>query len=404
MSNHRVQFLFKTVLKVVAHKQLLGEFHCDLRDNIHRYDNRTEAISVILNSRLVCHAWNKAIEDLCSQMESEWTWGLGPKQNNAIHHLFRRSFELSILDKMNSFLVQFGELTINPVFTRTILITLTPNRIIPHPENVYHRQISLILQKFGKHLWNCVFHEAFSLEGYEQAYSILINLLYHMPNLKHLEVINRTVNTSSPRTFPKPPKLEKLQSLTLYYIFTPVCNAIVRENSQISRLTAVHPPNNVVVFNLSYPFPFAYLEQLEISWWSWKAMRILARSKTAKWPLKKLKLHFCEHPNLDCEPVTWFELFDILAACFRETLEELEVVLPLIEGAAQIDQIQRDSSCNVLRLPKLRKLDLVVKNPANFGFLLGTAASLEHLRIEVRAFEYELLPFWKNRYRQNVQI
>lgn len=404
MSNSRVHFLFKNVLPIVVKHELLGKRHYDDQDFRHSYSNGKEAKSVVLNLRLICQAWDKAVGELAEQMESEWACGIGPQQNNAIHHLLRSSFEIPTEDRVDSFLARFGNSSRNPCFGRTILLTMTPYDMTPHPDKVYYQKIVLLLQKFGTYIRNCIFHEALCMDKHEPAYSIIINLLHLMPNLKHLELINQTIQTCVAHTVVGPPKLSKLRSIIFYSVFTPVCNAIIAENSQISRLIAVHPSYNEHVFNLTYPYPFEHLEQLELSFWSWKEMRILGSSKNAMWPLKKLKLHFHEHPNIDCEPVTWLELFDILSKCFGETLEELDVNLPLIHGAPELHQIQNDSRSNILRLPKLKKLDLTVKNPAMFGFLLGTAESLEHLRITVRTSEDKLRKFLRNRNKQVVQL
>lgn len=360
------------------------EQNCSMARLAGRRDGYQEQVqALIFNCRLVCRNWNKSIGNLAQEINSKWNWDTKNRDKYTMFQFIPESYEFSSTDEIDKFLNKFKSSIQNPFFGETIVLLVPPIFAnYNHVEYTFYEKVSILLNLFGKYVANCQIHltslSDLTLDS-QLTYLNLIDILWTLPNLKHLSIIKYdNILIDQIENLRTPPTLKKLESLSMHSVSGAICNEIVRNNLQVSTLVIEQARHNLQ--DAGYLIhPFENLVNLELIWCNWNEIGCLKDFNLNFLKLKTLKLKYFSvvednYPDL-------LDVFNILSTKFGENLEELELAFPEITGEENKSKIVNDMLEFRLELPKVKKIDLTVKNDFTFDFLLGMSDSLESLRI-----------------------
>lgn len=213
----------------------------------------------VLNCRLVCTSWNKAVEH-CYQSPamsgiSEY---LQDNPDPLKSRLFsiktfpwtRTSFNIEDIEKAEKMLAHFEQTHSNanppkcPFFGRSLILQVYMYwGARGEQRHHYFNLISQLLKLYGCHLWYCdIFISSFCFGSSTELYMKLREWLKRMPNLKTLRILDQGEGQITPISEKrvisrKPlPSLKDLQILELKYLASQIVRELVRRNDHVSVL------------------------------------------------------------------------------------------------------------------------------------------------------------------------
>lgn len=318
----------------------------------------------ILECRLVCSSWNKAVEHCYSSSIMAGVPELIPEINmdprSCVQRMASKSwtrsfFKFKSSENIQHFLMKFSQSHFsgiaapgkNPIFGRWLNINLI------NEEN-YINRITELLELCGKEVWYCCMSWRNS--------SAPIALLGLMPNLRFLKMKGPYYFQNDYQVNPIP-KLEKLEVVFFDYTTTCVINEMLRVNNHIKIFKMENHFKEEVEFEVgcsltnlthfSSLLPRSKVNLLEECGHQWKQ-------------LNKLYLEYS------------YKYFGELESYWANTLTALELREPFEYG----DYLQKSKNVR-LKLPNIRWLSLWMEELSYLDFIEPMQGSLEHLEIHV---------------------
>ncbi len=363
----------------------------------------------LMKCRLVCSAWNKAIENYyqgCNKLENISYFG---------QHLEVQNFDC--FNKRNTprrFLEHCEEthnqplLKKNPFLGR--LVQINGNLPSKRVERRFTTYLRLALVAFGEEIWYCKvimpFDVAIKNGTCTQLYLWLQEWLSLMPNLRKL-VIESYRNGES---FPKlediqrldmeiransMPTLEHLEILDVDGVLAQISNEIIRANNHISGLRLKKKGwceeisesfgefKYISEFGYKLPENSGRLRALEIVPFAEELLRNFEKEVRLASDLETLKVRYFKSSPLD-----WERVLNVIGKQWGESLKELTLKIGPHLWMNTIDVERRQflemsSGCE-LRLQKLEKITVYLYQPMQLDFLLSVKSTLKFICFVMR--------------------
>lgn len=361
-------------------------FYCK---KTYRWIKESDLKSVILNCRLVCRSWNKAIDYLFHhEWKIDWdirTTALSDQSKlipkcHVVGEIIAKCFNFSSLrtQQIIKFISEFGSCNFkhSSIFLgRGVSITFEEGSTYDLFETEFYPLLTDFLETFGQHVFH--FKIAFNYcTKSREFYNKVIELLTALPNLQTIQITDVGTSATNPiPTLRRLPTWKNLISVKFSNVCTSLSNAIICDAVTLKKLCIKrHAFKRCTISDLNLSGGFEYLEQLELWDCNWEELRTLNLSS---YPLKRLQF---DYKQVSSMRISWLELFQFISEKFGQTLQELVLILPKL-SEEEGKRFKEESQVARLNLPKVKKVNLAARKDCSFDFLLGMSESLEWLHI-----------------------
>lgn len=371
----------------------------------------------ILTMRLVCSAWNEAIQ----------TFYQGPLTSNykmdhdldpGIHGQWSRTdyctnhvFNFTVPHLPNKFIQHFEQSHFigcddapkkNPFLGRAVTFKQFQLELYPVANSfIFFQGMFRILTKYGSELWYCTIDLLDKMPTSADFYFQLRKWLQLMPNLKVLNIVYQMqrlmvqvdpdspvairlvvdqpisqdlVQLESEVTRNPLPKLMYLEMLQVKDLPTSVFNQLMLRNCHISRLEICSGEEEIHEIHGIFTLPLPGLSQLSFPIFKPSVLGKLEENGFS-WKLEKVYVLCCH------EFFQWSRLMQLLTRNWSSTLTNLVVQLPFPKTAAQKMECLEESYTYRLGLPQLQRLKIIVGVPCSLDFILPTRETLKFVHV-----------------------